>query len=112
MRLRPTIGIVAGAASIGFSTLCFLVMPVFTPGIVLAGFVGAMGSVIALACKARRTALVTFVFALTPTFGFLLLEYDPPRFDRAYLAFIALGVALVVAVIAFSGYSKDRTNSR
>ena len=112
MRSRRAIGVVAGTISIVFSILCFLVMPVFTPGIVLAGIVGAVAAIIAFVCKARRTALVTFVFALVPTFGFILLEYDPPRFDTGYLAFIALGVALVVAVLAFVDYSRESTGSR
>lgn len=41
-----------------------------------------------------------------PGFGFLLLEYDPPRFDTGYLAFIALGVAFVVAALAFVDYRR------
>ena len=87
-------------------------MPVFTPGVVLAGLVGAVAGVIALVCGARRTALVTFVFAITPAFGFLLLEYDPPRFNTGYLAFIALGVALAVAVFALVNYSRKGISSR
>jgi hypothetical protein len=111
MRLKPSISIVTGTVSIAFSSLCFLVMPVFTPGIVLAGLVGAVAGVIALVGGARRTALVTLTFAITPTFGFLLLEYDPPRFNTGYLAFIALGVALVVAFFAFVDYSREGANS-
>ena len=112
MRLKPSIGIVTGAASIAFSSLCFLVMPVFTPGIVLAGFFGAVAGIIALVSGARRIALVTFTFAVTPTFGFFLLEYDFPRFHTGYLAFVALVIALVVAVFAFVNYSRGRTGSR
>ena len=87
-------------------------MPVFTPGIVLAGMFGALAGVAALAWRARRTAVVTFVFGLAPLFGFLLLEFDSPRFNTGYLAFTALGVALVVAAFALLDYSKAGSSSR
>lgn len=108
MDAKFLIGAIIGGTSIVFSLLCFSVMPVFTPGIVLAAAVGAAASIVALALQARRTALVALVFALTPLFGFLLLEYDPRRFDTGYLAFIAVGVALVVAVLAFADYSREK----
>ena len=111
MKNRSLIGVIAGGTSIVFSSLCFLAMPVFTPAIVLAVLVGAVGGAVALALRARRTGLVTFIFALTPLVGFLLLEYDPWRFDTGYLAFVAVGVALMAAILALIDYSRQKRAS-
>ncbi len=94
METKSLIGVIAGGTSIVFSSFCFLVMPVFTPAIALAALAGAVGGTVALALQVRRTALVTFVFAVTPLFGFLLLEYGPGRFDTGYLAFILIVICV------------------
>ena len=72
MAIRLLIGAITGGTSTVFSVICFLVMPVLTPAIALAVIAGAIGGAVALALRARRTALVTFTFSLAPLFGFLL----------------------------------------
>jgi hypothetical protein len=102
------IGVGLGGISIAFSTLCFLVMPAFTAALILAMLFGVPSSAIALGLKARRTALVTLVFAPTPLGGFLLMEHASHLVGSGYIAFLALGVAFLIAVLAIIDYSKAR----
>lgn len=53
--------------ALGLSALCLLATPLFSPAIVLAGFVGVAGALVASALGTRRLALVTAVFAVAPT---------------------------------------------
>ena len=104
----PRVGATVGGISIAFSTLCFLVTPAFTPAFILAILFGAISGAIALALKARRTAVVAFAFSLTPLLGFLLLESFAERVRSGYIAFLALGAAVLVAASALVNYSKAR----
>ena len=104
----PRVGVIVGDISIAFSTLCFLATPAFTPAFILAILFGAISGAIAIGLKARRTALVAFVFALTPLLGFLLLESLAERVRSGYIAFLALGAAVLIAALALASYSKAR----
>lgn len=105
--MKPVrIGVAVGCISIAFSTMCFLVTPAFTPAFVLALLFGSTSGAIALVLKARRTAVVAFVFALTPLLGFLLLENVAERVGSGYVAFLALGAAALVAALALVSYAK------
>jgi hypothetical protein len=102
------IGVGLGGISIAFSTLCFLVMPAFTAALILAMLFGVPSSAIAFGLKAKRTALVTLVFAPTPIFGFLLMENASHLVGSGYIAFLALGAAFLIAALALVDYSKAR----
>jgi uncharacterized protein YqhQ len=103
---KSRIGVVVGGVSIAFSSLCFLVTPVFTGALVLAAFFGAISGAIALALKARRTALMAFIFALTPLCGFLILENVVERVGTGYVMFIPIVAAFAIAVWVLVDYSK------
>jgi hypothetical protein len=111
VKTHSRIGVVVGGLSIGFSTLCFLVTPVFTGALVLAALFGAISGAIAIALKARRTAMVAFIFALTPLFGFLTMEYVAERVGTGYVTFIPLVLAVVVAAWALVNYSRSKVAS-
>ena len=102
------IGVAIGSISVVFSTLCFLVMPVFTASLILSIASGVPSGLIALSLKARRTALVAFAFAPVPLCGFLLLEHAAHFVGSGYIAFLALGVAILVAAWAVIDYSRSR----
>jgi hypothetical protein len=103
--MKPArIGVILGCISMAFSTLCFLVMPAFTAALVLAMLFGLPSSAIALGLKAKRTALVALVFAPTPLGGFLLMEHASHLVGSGYIAFVALGVAFLVAALAIIDY--------
>lgn len=72
-------GVAVGVISIAFSTLCLVVMPFFAAAIVLAAVFGASSGGLALGLKARRTAMVTFVFAVIPLVGWLILHFTGYR---------------------------------
>lgn len=102
------VGVSLGGISIAFSTLCFVVMPAFTGALILAMLFGVPSSAIALGLKAKRTALVTLVFAPTPLCGFLLMEHASHLVGSGYIAFVALGAAFFIAALAIIDYSKAR----
>lgn len=105
------IGAVLGGISIGFSTLCFAITPVFTPAFLLAALFGLLSAALALALKARRTALVALVFAATPFCGLLLIDHVVERVRNGYVAFIPLAAAFVVASWALLDYSRRKRNA-
>jgi hypothetical protein len=105
---RSGIGVFVGVTSIAFSTLCFLIIPVFTLAIGLAVLFGAMSGGLAWGLKARRTAIVAFTFALTPLCGFLLMEHVAERVGNGYVVFLPLGAAVVVAALAWGGHRRQR----
>lgn len=100
------IGVAIGIISVVFSTLCFLVMPVFTGSVVLSIFFGVPSGIIALSLKAKRTAIVAFVFAPVPALGLLLLEQD--LLGGGYMAFLSPCVAAVIAALALIHYARAR----
>jgi hypothetical protein len=102
------IGVGLGCISIAFSTLCFIVVPAFTGALILALIFGIPSSAIALGLKAKRTALVTLVFAPTPLCGFLLMQHASELVGSGYIAFLALGVAILAAALALLDYSKEK----
>lgn len=108
MRTKSLIGIAAGGTSIAFSSLCIVFVPVFTPAFMLAAIVGIIGGTIALALRARRTALVAFSFALTPLLFFLFMMYD--GIGALFVALSPIGAALLVAVLAVADYSRNGRN--
>lgn len=111
MKTRPLIGIIAGGISIAFSSLCIVVTPVFGAAIVLAVIGGLIGGTIALVLKARRTALVAFIFALTPLLFFLALAYDGN--GDSYLVLLPVAVAIAAAVmVLFDFLGKRRVAHR
>jgi MFS family permease len=102
------IGVAVGCLSIAFSTLCFLVTPVFAGGFILAPLFGAVSGGISLALKAKRTAIVAFVFSLTPLCGFLLLQYVAERLQNGYVFFVPLGLALLIGALVLVSYSRAK----
>lgn len=108
MKIKSRIGVVVGGICIAFSTLCFFVLGVFTPAIILAALIGTFGGVVAIALSANRTGLVAFTFGLAPLLGFLVLEYVPGRVLYGYVVFVPLAVAVMCAVLAVLNYSKGR----
>jgi hypothetical protein len=111
VKTHSRIGVVVAGLSIVYSTLCFLVTPVFTGAIILAALFGTISGAIAIALKARRTAIVAFIFALTPLFGFLVMEYVAERVGTGYVTFIPLVLAIVVAAWALVDYSRGKDAS-
>jgi hypothetical protein len=108
MNVRTRIGVSAGVVSILFSTLSLIVMPVFTGSIILAPLLGVVLGATALALGARRTAGVTFVFALVPACGFFVMENFSGYFRTGYVAFLPLVVAVAVAAWALISYSRSK----
>jgi hypothetical protein len=108
VKTHSRISVAVGGLSIGFSTLCFIVTPVFTGALILAALFGAISGAIAIAFKARRTALVAFIFALTPLCGFLVMEYVAERAGTGYVTFIPLVLAIAVAAWALVDYSRRK----
>lgn len=102
------IGAAVGGISIGFSALCFFITPAFTPAFALAAFFGGLSGTLALALKARRTAIVAFVFALTPFCGFLVMQYLVEQLRNSFVFFIPLLFAIAVATWAFVSYSRAK----
>lgn len=102
------IGAVTGGISIAFSAICFFIFPVFTPAFVAALIVGAVCGGTALSLKAKRTALVAFVFALTPLCFHFLVDYAPARLHSNYAVIAALAIAVIVAVFALVDYARAR----
>jgi hypothetical protein len=102
------IGAAVGGISIAFSALCFVVTPAFTPAIILAVLFGVLSGAIALALKAKRTAIVAFVFAVTPFCGFLLMQYAAEPLRNGYVVFAPLALATGVAVFALINYSRAK----
>jgi hypothetical protein len=105
---KSRIGAAIGGISIGFSTLCLLVMPVFTPSVVLAPLVAIVLAPIALALQARRTALVAAIFALVPLFGFMSAESFAEYFRTGYVAFAPLFLAVIIAALVLVNYKRSR----
>ena len=109
--MKPArIGAAVGGISIAFSTLCFVVMPAFTAALILAILCGAISGSIALGLKARRSAMVAFVFALTPLGGFLMLEHVVERVHNGYVMFVPLGLAFMIAVWVLRNYLKTKSS--
>ncbi len=108
MKTESRIGAALGGISIVFSILCFAVTPVFTAAFILAALFGAVSGAVVLALKARRTAIVSFVFALAPFCGFLLMQYVVERVGSSLVVFIPLGLAIASAAWALVDYSKAR----
>ena len=111
MKPHSRVGAAVGGISIAFSTLCFAVIPAFTPALMLAALFGTISGAIALALKARRTAVVAFVFALTPFCGFVLIQYVAERVRSGYVSFVPLVVAFSIALWALINYSKARRSA-
>jgi hypothetical protein len=107
-RSTARIGAAVGGISVAFSALCFVVTPAFTPAFILAALFGFLSGAIALALKARRTAVVTFVFALTPFCGFLLMQYVAEPLQNGYVVFVPLALAAVFAAWVLINYSKAK----
>lgn len=97
MNIKTRIGVFAGLASILFSTLCLVVMPAFTAAIILAPLVGMILGGAAAALGARRTGIVTLVFAVVPACGFYVMENFAGYFGTGYVAFFPLVIAIAVA---------------
>jgi hypothetical protein len=91
--------------SILFSIFCLVVMPVFTGAIIVAPLIGFAFAVISAALGARRTAAVTFAFALVPFCGFLVMETLSEHVGTGYVAFAPLVAAVVLAAWAVGNYS-------
>lgn len=108
MNIKTRIGIFVGLSSMLFSTLCLIVMPVFTGAIIVAPFIGAILGAIAAACGARRTAVVTLVFAVVPACGFYVMERFSGYFGTGYVAFFPLVVAIAVASSVLLSYSRTK----
>lgn len=100
------VGAGLGGISIAFSTLCFLVMPAFTPAFILAALFGSLSGAIALALRARRTALVAFAFALAPFPGFLLMQYAAEPLRNGYVVLLPLALATASAIWSLLDYSR------
>lgn len=108
MSTRSRIGVSLGVASIVFSSLCLVVMPVFTAAILAALLIGAAFSAIAASLGAPRTAGVTLVFSLAPLFGFLVLENLTEHFGTGYVAFAPWVAATGVAAFVAINYVRDK----
>lgn len=91
MQAKSRTGVAVGSISMVISILCFVVTPAFTPAFMVAVLLGVPGAAIALAHKARRTAIAAFVFAFMPC-GFLFPE-------RTGLTLMGLGLAIVAWVL-------------
>ena len=102
------IGVAVGGISIAFSALCFVVTPAFTAAFILAVVFGVVSGAIALALKATRTAIVAFVFAVTPFCGFLLIEYAAEPLRNGYVVFVPLVLATGAGVLALISYLRAR----
>jgi len=104
MNTRSRIGITLAWVSIAFSVLSFAIYFAFTPVFFVSALFGAVGAVVALASKARRTALVAAVFGLVP-FGQLLIEQF---FESEYLVPLPAAIALLIAGLAIANYAQSR----
>jgi hypothetical protein len=107
-RATARIGVAIGCASIAFSTLCFVVTPVFTGGLILAPFFGVVSGGASFALNAKRTAAVALVFSLAPFCGFLVLENVVERVGNGYVFFAPLGAAALIAAWVLSRYSRAK----
>lgn len=108
MKTTPRSGMTIAGASIVFSTISSLVYFAFTPVLVLSALLGAIGVAFALGSSAKRTALVTAVFALVPL-GQLLME----RFFESTLSvLVPAALAIVTAAWALLDYSACRKRRR
>lgn len=104
MRAHSRTGMTVAGASIAFSALCFALYFAFTPVLLASAIFGAIGAMFALACKARRTAVVTIVFALVPLAQLLVEQFS----DTEYLVFFPAAMAIGVAAWAIVDYSLER----
>jgi hypothetical protein len=107
-KVTARIGVAIGCISIAFSTLCFVVTPVFTGGLILAPFFGFVSGGISFVLKAKRTAIVALVFSLTPLCGFLVLEHAVERVRNGYVFFVPLGAAVLIATWVLVSYSRAK----
>jgi hypothetical protein len=108
MSRKSRIGATVGGISIGFSTLCLLVMPVFTPSIILAPLAAIVLAPISLVLHARRTALVAAIFALVPLLGLMSAESFAEYFRTGYVAFAPLFLAVIIAALALANYKRSQ----
>ena len=104
MTTRSRIGLAVAWTSIAFSLASCAIYFAFTPVIPVSAILGTVGAVLALASKARRTALVVAVFGLVPL-GQLLIEHF---FENEYLVPIPAAIALVIAGLAIANYFQSR----
>jgi hypothetical protein len=105
-------GVAVGVISVAFSTLCFVIVPVFTPAFLLAALFGLISGGLCLALKARRSAWVAFVFALVPLCGFLVLEYVVEYVGNGHVFFVPLAAAMAFAAWALIDYSRATRAAR
>lgn len=108
MRTKLRGGYIAGGAAIVLSSLCLLVMPVFTPAIAVALLAGAIGGSLAYVLHAPRVAFAAFMFALAPLLGFAMMQSEV---ETGYAAFIPWVVAALVAVAMMSSANRRRAQS-
>lgn len=108
MSTKHRLGISLGILSIAFSTLCLIVMPVFTGAMIAALLLGVAFGAMAASLGARRTAGVTLLFALAPLFGFFVMENSAAYFRTGYVAFAPFLVAIVVAVWVATNYLRTK----
>lgn len=104
MNAKARVGVVVGVVSILFSILCLVFMPVFTGAIIMAPLIGVGFGGISAVLGARRTAGVTFAFALVPLGGFLVMENFSEHVGTGYVAFAPLVAAIALAAWAAGNY--------
>ena len=103
MSTSSRVGAKIGKWSIAIAALCFVVTPIFTPAIVAAAFVGALGGVVAFALGARRIALVAIAVALIPLGGLLMLQFFDSSAMSSYLVLAPLVAVLAAVVVLLNG---------
>jgi hypothetical protein len=111
MSTRSRIGAAVGGVSIGLSTLCFLVMPAFTPAILIAVFIGFIFGIAAALLGARRTAGVAVIFALVPLLGFFVMEAFAEKVGTGFVAFVPLLLAGAIGGFAARNYLRVKNNA-
>lgn len=105
-------GVAVGVISVAFSTLCFVIVPVFTPAFLLAALFGLISAGLCIALKARRSAWVAFVFAFVPLCGFLVLEYVVEHVGNGHVFFVPLAAATAFAAWSLIDHSRATRAAR
>lgn len=104
MTKRSHIGIITAWVSIAFSVFSSGFYFAFAPVFIASALFGAIGAVVALSSKARRTALMAAVFGMVP-FGQLLVEQF---FENAYLMPLPAAIALLMASLSYANYAQSK----
>lgn len=112
MNTKTRLAVLLGVVSILFSTFCLIVMPVFLAAIMAAPLLGIAVGAVALFLDARRTAVVTFAFALVPLCGLLAMETLAKHVGTGYVAFAPLAAAAALAAWATASYSREQRAQR